>query len=100
MELLWVLGELDVPDFLFDCEVDLLLSMSDAAVTGETPFFIQPGNESLVIMEGPTPSNSCCCFLCFKATDVFPKCACALSPSENRLLDLGFGGELRFKDFE
>lgn len=90
MELLWVLGELDVPDFLFGCEVDLLLSMSDA-VTGETLLFIQPGNQSLVIMEEPTPSNGCCCFLCFKATDVFPKCACALSPSENRLLDLLLG---------
>lgn len=75
------------PDFLFVYEVDLLLSMSDG-VTGETPLFIQPGSKSLVIMKEPTPSNSCCCFLCIKATEVFPKCACALSASENRLLGL------------
>jgi hypothetical protein len=87
------------PHVLFGCEVDLLSRMSDG-VPGGTPFFIQPGDKSLGITEEPTPNNSCCCFLCFKATEVFPKCACVLSPSENRLLSFllgvwGWGGSLR-----
>lgn len=50
------------PEFLFVCEVGLLLSVSDGVLERH---LYSARYWSLVTVEEPTPTNSCC-FLCFK----------------------------------
>lgn len=61
--------------------------------------FIQPGNQSLVTVEEPTPTNSCCCFLCFREQECCQNMPVLLHPPKTGswvcFSGLGLGWGLR-----